>query len=150
MKIINTKNTINFNKEIIFGEIGALIGAPLSAYIISEFTSNVKYIAFSAVLGGIIGGALFWLSIRSYDKKIEKKFSVKNLAEDIIYFTPIAFLVSLFIYYPILFFYSEYLINDQHKILYSVMFSQLIAFSLFLIMMNIYRYFLAKIYKKVL
>ncbi len=91
MKIINTKNTINFNKEIIFGEIGALIGTPLSSYIISKFIPSVRAIAFSAVLGGIIGGALFWLFMRSYDKKIEKKFSVKNLAEDIIYFTPLLF-----------------------------------------------------------
>ena len=149
MNSINVKNTINFNKEIIFGEIGALIGAPLISYIVSRFTSVIKFISFSAVIGGIIGGVLFWLFMRVYDKKIYKKFSIKNLAEDIIYFTPIAFLISLFMYYPLLFFFSEHFLESQYKILYSVIFAQLIAFSFFLVMMNFYRYFLAKIYKKV-
>lgn len=150
MNSINAKNTLNFNKELIFGEMGALIGAPLTSYLVSRFTSTIKFISFSAVLGGIIGGIIFWLFMRVYDKKIDKKFSIKNLAEDIIYFTPVAFLISLLMYYPILFFSSEYFLEDQHKILFSVIFAQLIAFSIFLIMMNIYRYFLAKIYKKVL
>ncbi len=150
MNSINAKNTLNFNKELIFGEMGALIGAPLASYLVSRFTSTIKFISFSAVLGGIIGGIIFWLFMRVYDKKIDKKFSIKNLAEDIIYFTPVAFLISLLMYYPILFFSSEYFLEDQHKILFSVIFAQLIAFSIFLIMMNIYRYFLAKIYKKVL
>lgn len=150
MEVINAKNTINFNKEIIFGEIGALIGAPLISYLVSRFTSTIGFISLSAVLGGILGGAIFWLSMRIYDKKIDKKFSVKALVEDIIYFTPMAFLISLLMYYPILFFSSEHLLENKHKILYSVIFAQLLAFSIFLVMMNLYRYFLAKVYKKIL
>lgn len=147
---INKRNTINFNKELLFGEIGAIIGAPLASYLISLFTYTPRYIAFSAVLGGIFVEAIFWLSMRLYDKNTYEKYSVKNLGEDIIYFTPVAFLVALFIYYPILFFGSEYLIRDHYRIIYSVISSQFVAFAFFLGLMNVYRYFLAKYFRKVL
>ena len=150
MKKINRENTINFNKELVFGELGALIGAPLFSYITSIFTSLPKYISLAAVFGGIFVQAIFWLSMRAYDKKSENSLSVKNMAEDIIYFTPVAFLVALFFYYPTLFFGSEYLIKDNYKVVYSVISAQIVAFFLFVTLMNIYRYFLAKIYKKVL
>ena len=150
MEKINRKNTINFNKELVFGEMGAIIGAPLFAFAISNFTNVVKYISFSAVLGSILVQALFWLSRRVYDKKTEKGYSVKNLGEDIIYFTPVAFLVALFFYYPILFFASEHFMRDNHRVVYSVISAQLFAFFAFLSLMNLYRYLLAKYYGKVL
>ena len=141
---------MNFNKEIFFGEIGALIGPPSISYLVSLFTSVVKYISFAAVVGGLMGQVIFWLYMRIYDKKVDKNMSVKNLAEDIIYFTPVAFLIAVLVYYPTLFFASEYLLNDQYKVVYAVISSQILAFSAFLILINVYRYFLAKIYGKVL
>ncbi|MFH1311262.1 MAG: hypothetical protein ABIH65_02550 [Nanoarchaeota archaeon] len=150
MDSINKRNTFNFNKQIIFGEVGALIGAPLIAYIISRFTSNSKFISFFAVIGAIVGQAILWLSTRTYDKKKEGNFSIKNLIGDLIYFTPMAFLLTLFVYYPTIYFVADYLISDHYKVIYSVISSQILAFSLFLIVINLYRYFLAKYYNKVL
>ena len=150
MSAINKKTTINFNKEILFGELGALACAPLTSYIASHFTSNVKFISLSAVIGAIAGGTIFWLSMRIHDKGIEKRLSVRGIADDIRYFTPAAFLLTLLVYYPTLFFVSLDLLSKQNKVLSSIIFSQITAFFFFLLMINAYRYILAKLYGKVL
>lgn len=150
MELLDKRNTLNFNKEIFFGEVGALIGTPSVSYLVSLFTSVPKDISYAAVIGGLIGQAIFWLSMRAYDKRVDKKLSAKSLGEDIIYFTPVAFLIAISVYYPTLFFTSEYLLNDQYKVVYAVISSQILAFSFFLVLINIYRYFLAKVYGKVL
>lgn len=140
------KSLVNFNKEIIFGEVGSVLGAPLFAFTFSKFTNNPGTIAFSAVVGGIIGMAIFWLYTRIIDKG--NRYSLKRLANDVKYFTPAAFIIAVIIYHPTLFFVSKSFLLENHKVLYSVIFAQIAAFLFFLAGMNIYRYFLYKIVGK--
>ncbi|MBS3094855.1 hypothetical protein J4474_04270 [Candidatus Pacearchaeota archaeon] len=146
----NSKNFFNFNKEIIFGEIGALVGAPSVSYLTSQMTESANIISFSAVGGAILGAASFWLIMRIYDDTRNHKLSLKEFAEDIAYFTPVAFFLTCLIYYPLLFFISRYLIRHFTGVLTSVVLSQFIAFTLFFISMNVYRYFLLKVVGKTL
>lgn len=150
MTIINPKTTLDFNKEILFGEAGALISAPLIAYIVSLFMETPRIISGSAVIGSIIGASAFWIIMRVYDKKMKGKTGARQLAEDVIYFTPAAFIITLFVYYPSLFFTSKYLLINDGGVLSSVIFSQAIAFTLFLLSVNVYRYLLARLTGKIL
>jgi uncharacterized membrane protein YeaQ/YmgE (transglycosylase-associated protein family) len=135
---------VNFNKELIFGEIGALLGAPWVAFIASKFSESPNVISTWAVIGGVIGAAIVWLITRIWDQSQGKDYGVKNLAKDLSYFTPAALTVTVLVYYPTLFFLTRNLINTDHKVIYSVIGAQITAFILFLIAMNLYRYILLK------
>jgi len=140
------REIINFNKEIIFGELGSVLGAPLFAFIFSRFVENPDFISGSAVAGGIIGMAIFWIYTRIMDKG--EGYSLKKLADDIKYFTPAAFIIALLFYYPTVFFVSKSFLTNNHRVLYSVIVAQVAAFLFFLTGMNIYRYFLYKVIGK--
>ncbi len=142
------KSTWNFNKEILFGEIGAWFSAPLLAYIVSKFVSSPAAISISAVIGSVIGGAIFWVSTRIYHHKKKSKFKPTKLANDILYFTPIAALLGWTIYNPTVYSLSHYFLNRGDKVIFSVVLSQLIAFIIFLIGINSYRFWLHRISKK--
>lgn len=145
MKI--SKEAINFNKQILMGEIGAIIGAQTFSHLSSEVFHSLTRISIAAVIGSMVGSSL-WMFTRAYDMASHKKFSYKELAEDIALFTPVAFLLSCLIYYPLLFFLSKSLLMhhflDHSIILSSVFISQLIAFLVLLIALNLYRIFLFK------
>ncbi len=146
--MVISKEAFDFNKELLFGEVGALIGAQTFSYIASHLTDSVNLISYSTVLGAILAAALFWVSIRVYDEKKRKELSRKKFTEDLAYFTPVAFILTSIIYYPSLFFISRYFLEHKDKVVYSVFLSQLIAFSLFLIAINIYRHILLKWFGK--
>jgi len=139
--------TFDFNKEIFLGEIGALAGAPLVSFIVSRFTNVLTIISFSGVAGATLGAGIFWVLMRAYDKNTRKELSLKNLASDISYFTPGAFILALLASAG-LFFISRHLLNQDSGVLSSVAFSQLITFIFFLIGINIYRYFILKYFGK--
>lgn len=140
------ESTFNFNKELIFGEIGSFVGSPLLAYFVSNFTDTAKYISFGAVVGGIIGASIVFLATRIWDRSYgQKTYSIKQLAGDLAYFTPVAFLLALIVYYPVLFFLSKYLILNDHQIGISVIFAQFIAFGLIVIALNFYRVLLKRV-----
>lgn len=145
MKI--SKSFINFNKQILMGEMGAIIGAQLFSHLASEVFHSVTRVSLAAVIGSMIGSSL-WLFTRAYDMGVHKKFSFKELAEDFVYFTPVAFLLSCIIYYPLLFFLSKSMLIHHfinHSIvLSSVFISQLIAFIILVLALNLYRIFLFK------
>jgi hypothetical protein len=142
------RSAFDFNKEILFGELGALISAPLISYIVSRFTDVPKIISSFAVGGAIFGACAFWLLMRAYDEKSRKELSVKHMASDIEYFTPGAFILALLIYYPSLYLVSKHFLTEDYRVLISVILSQVIAFLLFLIAVNIYRYFIWKYFGK--
>jgi len=144
------KLTFDFNKEILFGEVGALIGAPLSAFLISKITVSTHLVSSFAVGGAIAGASIFWLFMRIYDKEQEKRFSFRSLESDISYFTPAAFLLTVLVYYPVLFLLSKHLLTQDYKVVSSIIISQVVAFSLFLTSINVYRYILKKFYGKIL
>jgi len=141
-------STFNFNKQILFGELGALISTPLISFIVSRFTSTPNIISSFAVGGAIFGACVFWLLMRVYDEKTTKGIPVKHIASDISYFTPGAFALAMLVYYPSLYLGSKYLLVGDYGVLSSVILSQAIAFSLFLIAVNIYRYFIWKYFGK--
>lgn len=138
----------DFNKEIIFGEVGAIIGAPALGCISSQVTNSPSLISTSAVIGSVLGAALFWFSMRVYDKKRRGQLSKRGFIEDIVYFTPVAFVLALLLYYPSLFLVSKYLIKHHNAVIFSVLFSQFIAFFFFIISINLYNYFLFKLVGK--
>jgi len=142
-----SKEDINFNKQIFMGEIGAIIGAQTFSHISSEVFHSLTRVPIVAVIGSMIGSSL-WIFTRAYDMASHKKFSSKELMKDFVLFTPVAFLLSCLIYYPLLFFLSRSLLMhhlmDHYLILSSVFISQLIAFLVLLLALNLYRVFLFK------
>ena len=143
-------SVINFNKEILFGEVGALICAPLISYFISFFSSDPNIISLTAVIGALIGSIIFWLASRIYNQKKQYGFFIEDLVKDIAYFTPFAFLCSILVYYPTLFLFSNRLLIHGENVFSSVIVAQIIAFAFFLLVMNLYRHFLEKINGKIL
>jgi len=134
----------NFNKEILFGEFGALIFANITAPIIANLTQNTTLISASAVIATLCGGASFWLVTRIYHRKKSNDFEVRKIKSDINYFTPAAIIFGLLVYDPAIYFISNYLLNSKYIVELSVVSGQIVAFSLFLLCMNIYRLFLLK------
>jgi len=139
------RRVVDFNKEILFGEIGALISIPIITYFVSLFSKNATLISSAAVIGSIAGASFFWIFMRAYDDKKRHELSFQTLAADIGYFTPAAFISTLFVYYPVLFFVSRYLIVHKDVIFSSVIIAQVMAFSLFLLVMNFYHHYLYRI-----
>lgn len=139
------QSTIDFNKELLFGEIGAVVGAQVFSLAASLKFTSAGILSFTSVLGAIIGAALFFLSARIYYKKINKQFSTKKLEEDLLYFTPVAFILTLLVYYPSLYFINKYFLASNIEIILSTFISQASAFFLFLAAINIYRYLLIKL-----
>lgn len=142
------RSTFDFNKELIFGEVGAMICAPLSAFIASKFTNTTDIISSIAVAGSILGACIFWIAMRISDQKKRHMLSKNKFIKDIELFTPVAFVLTLLIYYPSLFLISKYLLTQGNKVISSVIGSQLIAFATFLAAINIYRIILIKLYNK--
>lgn len=148
MKI--TKETINFNKEILFGEIGAIVGIQICGNIFYRLNVPSDLLSYLIVLGAIIGASLFWFAMRLYDKTKKQKYSEKSIIEDISYFAPGSFILTVIFYYPTLFFVTKYLIEKNKLIEYITTIPQIIAFILFLIAINIYRKMIIKYYNKIL
>jgi hypothetical protein len=139
------KTTLDFNREIIFGECGALLLANPAAEAASHFTRNASYISSAAVAGTLLGGALFWLAARIYDQVKQRRFNTKGLASDIGFFTPAAVAIGFLVYDPAIFLTSHRMLKEGDKVVSSVLVGQLVAFSLFLGCMNVYRALLFKI-----
>jgi hypothetical protein len=144
------QSTLDFNKEILFGECGALLAANPAALAVSHFTRNDAIISWSAVAGTLFGGALFWLLARIYDKVRQHRFDAKVLASDIGYFTPAAVLLGFLVYDPSIYFTSHHLLKEGDKVVDSVLIGQLVAFTLFLLCMNVYRLLLLRYQGKTL
>lgn len=141
------KSTINFNKEMIFAELGSFLCTPAFAYLFSAVTHTPKIISFGAVLGGIVGSSISYVVTRLWDKNYSenKNYKSKELIDDLKYFTPVAFLLALVVYYPVVFFVSKHLIVEKYKVTISASLAQMGAFILIAILLNIYRVILRKI-----
>jgi len=129
----------DFNKELVLGEIGALIGTPLVSLITSLLTTNDTAIALAAAIGGQVVGAIFWVTTHVFDRKRNKRFTMRNLKEDIIGFTPVAMTMDFIIYEPLLFFVSRHFLQGGGGVLPSVIGAQALAYTCFLSGMNLYR-----------
>lgn len=139
------KETINFNKEIFFGEIGALVGTQIFGHYASKLFISPTIISGFVVLGAIVFASLFWLAMRLYDRILRKKESTKMVKEEISYFVPASIFLTLSVYYPVLFYSTRHLLRHHDLVTYSAIISQTLAFLLFLIGINAYRYTLIKL-----
>jgi hypothetical protein len=129
----------DFNREMIFGELGAFVGANLAAVLVSHFTRDAAAVSFSAIPGTVIGGSAFWLSARIYDQVTGGRFKPRGLAGDIACFTPAAFVLSVLAYDPAIYLISHELLRRGNPVSASILAGQLVAFALFLLGMNAYR-----------
>jgi len=111
---------------------------------LSKFADNNSIISSAAVLSSLAGASLFWILMSVYDEKKRKVFSLQHITTDIGYFTPGAFLIALLVYYLSLFLFSRHLLTQDYRVVSSVIISQVMAFTMFLAVMNIYRFYLKK------
>lgn len=140
------KNLFDFNKEVIFGEFGGWISAPITAWLVSLLTQNSVIISTLAVFGSIIGASICWVLMRVRDEKVRQIYSIKHLIRDVEYFTPAAFVLAVIIYYPAFYLMSHHILTTEHiGVIYSTMIAQAMAFSLFLVAINVYHHYLYKI-----
>lgn len=149
-KVKTNRRLIDFNKEIFVGEIGALIGAPLFGFIGFHLSKNPVFLSFFTLCGSITGGAISWLITRIYDEKKYGDVKLRKISKDISMFTPVAFLISILITYPIILIVSHYLFV-HHKIAYlSSFLAEVSGFCVFLILINIYRIILNRYFNKLI
>ena len=142
MKI--SKESVAFNKEILFGEFGALVGTQVFGHYSSKFFSNPNTISIFVVIGAGVCAALFWLFARLYDRLVKTHTPVKNVTNEISYYVPASIFLTVGFYYPALFFSTRHLLYHHKLVSYSAIISQSFAFLLFLIGINSYRYLLKK------
>ena len=138
----------DLNKEIISGEIGALLGSSLGAYLSFLISGNEKLIPTFTVIGSILGSTTFFLLTKIYNKRKRKEFSLKNLISDLIYYTPVAAPLRIFIGYPLLYFFTRYFVKNGIGAFYSGALGEFLSFWVFLFMINAYRFILYRFFKK--
>src|SRR5208283_6063321 len=101
-KISLNKRVFDFNKEVLIGEVGAIIGAPIFGLLGSFMSRSPNFISVDTLVGSFFGGCISMLITRVYDEKKYKRFSTKKLVRDISLYTPAAFLIALLVSYPVL------------------------------------------------
>jgi len=138
----------DFNKEIIFGEIGAILGSSLGAYLSFLISGNEKLIPTFTVIGSILGSTTFFLSTKIYNKRKRKELSLRNLIHDLMYYTPVAASLRIFLGYPLLYFFTRYFVRSDIGAFYSGALGEFLSFLIFLFLINIYRVILLYIFKK--
>ena len=138
----------DFNKEIIFGEIGALLGSSLGAYFSFLIWQNEKLIPTFSVVGSMLGSTLFFLSTKIYNKRKRKELSLRNLIHDLMYYTPVAASLRIFIGYPLLYFFTRYFVRSDIGAFYSGALGEFLSFLIFLFLINMYRIILFRFFKK--
>jgi hypothetical protein len=140
-----TASTLDFNRELIFGEVGALLAANPVASLVARFTSSPGVISGAAVAGTLAGGGLFWLGARIYDQCRDRDLDHRALAADIAYFTPAALVFGFAVYDPAIFLTSRHLLRGGDRVFPAVLLAQAVAFVLFLGCMNLYRLLLLRL-----
>jgi hypothetical protein len=145
------RSTLDFNKEMILAELGSFVCTPAVAFLTSRFTKTPKLISFGAVAGGIIGSSLMFVATRLWDKNRHAhhgKYASRELIGDLVYLTPVAFVLALIMYYPIVFYLSRYLLTHGDRVVFSAVAGQLGAFTAIAICLNIYRIILRRRFGK--
>jgi hypothetical protein len=138
------QSTLNFNREILAGECGALVLANLAAPAASHFTGNAAVISATAVAATLVGGGLSWLAARIYDRKKQNTFNTKAIVSDIGYFTPGAIVLGFGVYDPAIYLVTHHLLVRDTGVGWAVLIGQVVAFTLFLLALNAYRFLLLR------
>ena len=140
-----SREFVHFNRELIFGEIGALIGILLAPLIVSRYTSDAAILSSSAVGGGMVMGSVFWLLTSVGHETARGTDLVWRLGRKIVFFSPAAFVLGLLVYQPVLWLLSYWLIAWGVHVLWAAWLSQTVAFALFLSVMNLYRWLMHRL-----
>ena len=138
----------DFNKQIVLGEIGALIGIQVFLFFGSLLTSEPSTLGFVAVAGSLAGAAGFWLITRILDEKRKKRLTTKSLASDIAYYTPAAVITVILVYLPLLKWLTQSFVEYGWFSNLAGIIAQIVAFFAFLVIINFYRVALIKWFKK--
>jgi len=147
-KKIEDKNFGEFNKEIFFGEVGAILGAALASSITGHFTVSRAIIAQFAVVGSALGGSSLFLFEKIKNKIKRKENILKSTIKDLEFFTPAAAVIVFGISYPLLYNLAKFLIKiGWHHYLSGVV-AEISAFLAFLILINLYRLVLVRKFKR--
>ena len=144
---IKDPKIIRFNKELIFGESGALLFAPLFGLLSSFIHNTPHFISSFTLLGSILGGSTIWAITRIHDEKKYGKFSIKKFGSDLSFYTPIAILISISVVYPTIFFVTSIIVR-KHIPYVSSLIGELSGFTVFLFLINGYRYLLKQTLNK--
>ena len=146
MRMSRRQPTIwEFNKELLFGELGSFLVAYFAANAVAHFTRIAAIISGTAVAGTLIGGTIFWLIARIVHQRAGNRWSARGLAVDIGYFTPATLVLSFLVYDPAIYLVSHALLVGGSSVAASVFVGQTTAFILFLAGMNAYRIILVKV-----
>lgn len=148
MQGIRDKNFSDFNKEIFYGEIGAILGAAIITAIASHFILNQKIVAQFAVVGSIFGGGLLFILKKVRNKIKRREPILRSILMDLEYFTPAAALIGFAIVYPTVYYLAKFLIKTGWHAYLAGAVAEICAFSIFLILINVYRLGLIKLFRK--
>jgi uncharacterized membrane protein YfcA len=139
--------SLDFNKEIVFGEIGALLGSALGGYLSFWISRNESLIPTFAVVGSLLGSTTLFLSTKIYDKKKRKELSFRNIFNDLKYYTPAAAVLRVLIGSPLLYFLTRLFVESNFGAFYSGALGEFLCFLVFLTLINFYRIVLARSFK---
>jgi hypothetical protein len=139
-----SRRFIDFNKQILVGELGAPIGTPLAPWIAARYTTEPVNLSIAAMVGAWFGGSVFWLGMRILDERRRGGVSVRRLAGHIAYFTPAALVAGWTVYQPLLFFTMHRMVTAGQSVVWSAFAAQAVAFGSFLALLNVYRLLLAQ------
>ena len=145
------RRVVDFNREIVTGEIGALVCAPIFGLIGSFILRNPTFIALFTLFGSVMGGSVFWAVMRIHDQKKRNEFSIKRFASGVSIFTPVAFLISVAAVYPTVFLVTRAISKTNfHVYFLNSLAGEISGFMVFLILINGYRYVLERSFNKIL
>ncbi len=139
---------LDYNKEIIFGEIGALLGSALGGYLSFLISQNENIIPTFAVVGSFIGSSTLFLSTKIYDKKKRKELSFMNIFNDLKYYTPAAAIMRVLFGYSLLYFLTSLFVKMEVGAFYAGALGEFLSFLVFLVLINIYRLVLFHFFRK--
>ncbi len=142
------KRVIDFNKEILIGEIGALLGASLFGFLGSLISRSPNFIPIATVIGSIFGGCISWVAARFHYEKKNNRFSARKFTRDISFYTPVAFLISVLVAYPTVIVVTHSIFLENSIPYLSSFIGELSGFIVFLILINAYRYILSRYLNK--
>ena len=142
------RNFSDFNKEILYGEAGAILGAGIVSLIASHFSSSRVVIAQFAVIGSATGASILFL-LKKIRNKIRRGDPIlRGIINDLKYFTPAAAVIGFGIGYPVLYYLTKYLVKAGWETFAAGAVSEMAAFSIFICLINIYRFGLIKFFRK--
>jgi len=138
-----SRRFIDFNKQLLVGELGALVATPLAPWVAARYTNSPTSLSIAAMLGALVGGTGFWLATRVLDERRRGGLSVRRLAGQLAYFTPAALVAGWAVYQPLLYFTMHRMVSAGQPVVWSALAAQGVAFVSFVVLLNLFRLLLA-------